>query len=572
MPLAVRRHVDTQGTITEAEVDPIAADLRPHGDGRRLASLKLIAGLTGVRLDDLVHREANRRHQRLLWLACFALLGMLFTGALALVALQARNEARTQRSQAEDLVEFMLTDLRRNLEPVGRLDIMDSVGQRALDYYGKQDPGKLDANSLGRRSRALLLVGEVSNLRGDLDGALSTYRRAAETTAEQLRRDPAHAQRIFDHAQSVFWVGYVAWQRGEAGQAREAFNSYRSLARRLVELEPSNEAWAAEEAYAETSLGVLEMEQARPEVAFEHFERSRAIWAALLPLAGDPRQRTYDLAQAIAWKADAQRRMHELDHALALRSEETRLYEKLLAEGGDDNKARGGKAVSRMRAAQIMLESGRTAEAAAVAEASFQDIRALHEQDRENRLVQEMAVKSANVLTEALMLVGDWDGAAKVNQWALGGAAALLQADAGVTAWRSDCLLPARWMQSAIAMARGRHAEAARQLDAFKKDFVGDSAGKSEEARFGWLVAHLLSIGNARALGESARMQRDEQVAREYLARAQAPLDARFSAAADWLATASQGRETETGSAPPQPEGKSTYRLTGLISAPPPRR
>ena len=573
MPPASRRHVDADGTITDLAVEPLAADLRPHGDGRRLASLKLIAGLTGLRLDDLVHREANRRHQRLLWLASFALFGMLFTGALALLALQARNEARQQRAQAEELVEFMLSDLRGRLEPVGRLDIMDSVGQRALDYYGKQDPGKLDANSLGRRSRALLLVGEVSNLRGDLDSALDTYSEAAETTAEQLRRDPANAQRIFDHSQSVFWVGYVAWQRGNADQARDAFDTYLSLARRLVAMEPSNEAWAAEEAYAETSLGVLEMEQSRPEVAFEHFDRSRTIWSSLLPRTSDARQRTYELAQAIAWQADARRKMRELGPALALRNEETQLYEKLLAEGGDDNNARQGMAVSRMRAAQLMLESGRAAEAAAVAEASFQEIRSLHEKDRENRLVQEMAVKSANVLTEALMLVQDWDGAAKVNKWALASAAALLQADAGVTAWRSDCLLPARWMQSAIAVAQGRHADAARQLSAFKQEFATDGAGKSDEARFGWLVAHLLSIGNARALGDAARMQRDEQVARTFLAAAQTPLDARFGAAADWLAAASPGQGPQPapspGSARPPPDGTASYRLTALISAPP---
>jgi hypothetical protein len=35
----------------------------------------------------------------------------------------------------------MLTDLRKKLEPVGRLEVMDSVGQRALAYYAAQDLG-----------------------------------------------------------------------------------------------------------------------------------------------------------------------------------------------------------------------------------------------------------------------------------------------------------------------------------------------------------------------------------------------------------------------------------------------
>ena len=63
-------------------------------------------------------------------------------------------------------------------------------------------------------------MGEIANTRGDLDGALGRYREALASTAEQLRRDPDNPQRLFDHAQNVFWVGYIAWQRGQTEQAR----------------------------------------------------------------------------------------------------------------------------------------------------------------------------------------------------------------------------------------------------------------------------------------------------------------------------------------------------------------
>lgn len=81
-------------------------------------------------------------------------------GALTAAALEARKEAERQRSEAEGLVEFMLTDLRDRLKGVGRLDVMTAVNQRALHYYEDQDLAALPADSLERRARVLHAMGE----------------------------------------------------------------------------------------------------------------------------------------------------------------------------------------------------------------------------------------------------------------------------------------------------------------------------------------------------------------------------------------------------------------------------
>ena len=99
-----------------------------RGDGRRMGFLKLVAGMLGVGLDDLVQRETTRRHRRLAWLAAASLAGMAVTSTLAFTAIQARDAARDQRREAEGLVAFMLGDLKDKLEPIGRLDALDGVG------------------------------------------------------------------------------------------------------------------------------------------------------------------------------------------------------------------------------------------------------------------------------------------------------------------------------------------------------------------------------------------------------------------------------------------------------------
>ncbi len=63
-PLSLRYRLGADGELSDVPAEPIAADLRPGGDGKRLAKLKLVAGLTGLKLDDLVRRETQRRMRR----------------------------------------------------------------------------------------------------------------------------------------------------------------------------------------------------------------------------------------------------------------------------------------------------------------------------------------------------------------------------------------------------------------------------------------------------------------------------------------------------------------------------
>jgi tetratricopeptide (TPR) repeat protein len=100
-PPALRFSLAADGTLSDVAAAPIAADLRKIGDGRRLALLKLIAALTGLRLDELAQREAQRRAQRLRLVAGASLTACLFTGGLAIYANVQRIEAERQRRVAE---------------------------------------------------------------------------------------------------------------------------------------------------------------------------------------------------------------------------------------------------------------------------------------------------------------------------------------------------------------------------------------------------------------------------------------------------------------------------------------
>src|SRR6185369_17764587 len=63
--------------------EPLATDLRPKADGKHLGLLKLVAGITGLGLDDLVQRDASRRVRRVMAVTVGAVIMMLVTSALA---------------------------------------------------------------------------------------------------------------------------------------------------------------------------------------------------------------------------------------------------------------------------------------------------------------------------------------------------------------------------------------------------------------------------------------------------------------------------------------------------------
>jgi tetratricopeptide (TPR) repeat protein len=83
-----------------AASEPLAADLRANGDGRKAAKLKLIAGILGVGYAELRDRETERNNRRLRLIAAASLTAFFITAGLAAFALQQRSRAIAERDIA----------------------------------------------------------------------------------------------------------------------------------------------------------------------------------------------------------------------------------------------------------------------------------------------------------------------------------------------------------------------------------------------------------------------------------------------------------------------------------------
>jgi hypothetical protein len=307
-------------------VEPLAADLRPGRDGRRLGLLKLVAGLSGVGLDSLVQRDAQRRVRRVTYVTAAALAAVLAMAVLTVFAFRERREAERQRAQAEGMVEFMLTDLRERLKAVGRLDVLGAVNERALDYYQHQDLRRLSPDSLDRRARILQVMGDDDEKRGRLVRALELDREAARTTSALLLEYPDDPRRARADAQSRYRIGRIfelnrQWAAAQRHYAANAATADRLLAR--APLDPDNLQLAASSAI---NLGNVQLNGNHDyAAAARYYQRGLQWYGRLVELKGSDVDVSRDRANAYGWLADSFFMQSKWTDSLAARSAQYRI-------------------------------------------------------------------------------------------------------------------------------------------------------------------------------------------------------------------------------------------------------
>jgi len=360
--------------------------------------------------------------------------GALVASALAIgigVALMEANEAKRQRVQAEGLIEFMLGDLRKKLQPVGRLDALDAVGTQALAYYAAQDAGRLDADSLGRRARALHLIGEIAERRGSLDDALRVFQQAADSTGELMARYPRDGQRIFDHAQSVYWVGYVARQRGRMAEAETRFRTYQELAQQLTRLDPDNVDWRVETAYAGQNLGVIYLESARFTQALNAFTQTRDAWIGIV---GVRPEHSIEVARTWGWIAKAREALGDFQGAIEAQHTKVSVLRKM-PDAGKNRRADQLLANASYELGRLQLAVGHYAAARQSAQDGLAQFEALVRTDAANTewLVHQTFARAS--LAEVEIAIGERSAARAGIDRAAADTARLLSTDPTRNKW-----------------------------------------------------------------------------------------------------------------------------------------
>ena len=220
---ALRHPLGADGELAAQFTEPVAADARAGADGKSNAKLKLIAGLLNVGFDTLKRRELQRRNRRLALLATAALIVMAVTTVLAISAVLARNAAERRQKQAEDLVDFMLGDLNDKLSQLSRLDILETVDNKAMDYFSALPVSDVTDSALAQRVKALEKIGIVRQDQGHLPAAMESFEAAAKLAGSLADAAPRDAARQIAYSRELAFVGMTSWSQGALDRAQENF-------------------------------------------------------------------------------------------------------------------------------------------------------------------------------------------------------------------------------------------------------------------------------------------------------------------------------------------------------------
>jgi len=248
-----------------------------------------------------IQRKPARRLRRLVAVTA-VLLVLAGAGKYMMDLRHERAIAQRNRAEAEDLVEFMLGDLRATLEDVGRLDAWTEVGDRALAYFASRTVDERTDADHDRYARAMTMIGGVRWNQGDLEAAQEAFSQAHLAAAALVKRNPNRSEWLMTLGVSEFYLGAVALEAGDQDAAEASFRAYLEVAERGVAFNPTDETWQQELGYAHTNLAAIHEARGESAAALKAIGESLRIKQILWEADPEKESRHYDLVNAMAWK------------------------------------------------------------------------------------------------------------------------------------------------------------------------------------------------------------------------------------------------------------------------------
>ncbi len=333
-------------------------------------------------------RARLRRHGRWRMAAAASILALAVIAGFAAVGYaRLARVAGDRERQSQHLASFMLGDLADQLRPIGKLDLLRSIGEQGLQLFGDGGTGGESAQEILQRAKALVVIGEVNSSRGQarLDVAVTALRQADRLLASLHGLDGLDAAQIYKtEGASAFWQGQIAFDAGDLATAMREMERYRQACEQWLKAAPADAHARKEFSFALNSLGSIAFKRGAWADAGRWFEAALAVKLALLaehPL--DP-----ELLRAVAnsrfWLALAAHVKGMPLQALALADATRAAQAALLAQYPGEIARLHDLAVTEVRRAESLDALGRTAQALGAMDGALERLRQAARADTSN--------------------------------------------------------------------------------------------------------------------------------------------------------------------------------------------
>ncbi|MDC8830842.1 nSTAND1 domain-containing NTPase [Alteromonas gilva] len=376
-------------------------------DGKPLQQALALRDHSGLHLQaqELALIKASQaRASNIRWLKR-ATMGMLMVLTImavffSLQSQHAQQLAEAKRQEAESLLGFMVGEFADKLRSVGRMDLLDGISNKAMEYFATADQqenpanwwltGSAERSFKARFQQALTLqaLAEVAYSRDKLDEAATGFTEAHEQMQALLAIAPENVELVKMLGVNAFWRGQLdynasRWQGAEAG-----FTDYLTYSQQLLALEPDNPEAITELSYAHNSLGSLALERLQYQKALTAFEHSLKLKKQVLTVQPDNTLLKTDIADTYSWLATASNHLGQYRAARKHAQQGQRILQKLLDAEPTNPYMLESLAFMLLREANLLIRHNELASAATKAVEAHQLFELLVAQDPDNTLWQ----------------------------------------------------------------------------------------------------------------------------------------------------------------------------------------
>ena len=244
-PPALRVMIAPDGTPTRAPEEPIAADARREGDGKRVALLKVVAGLIALPFDDVRKREAIADNRRIkIAAAAVAVVAMLGMAAGYFVwDRQSRNDEMVAIAKKTESTNQATQELVRQLLAASRAEAAPGREQSVSTAVAAITKGAAEGDTRLQQALDLLKAGKVDEatpllqaFAEDKSARIKQDSKEAATAWRNLGaiaglRDPKRARDAYaravtlgpDDTESLFWDGWLELESGDLNAAERTY-------------------------------------------------------------------------------------------------------------------------------------------------------------------------------------------------------------------------------------------------------------------------------------------------------------------------------------------------------------
>jgi DNA-binding winged helix-turn-helix (wHTH) protein/energy-coupling factor transporter ATP-binding protein EcfA2 len=272
-------------------------------------------------------------------LLCFLTFTAIF---MSVKSQQSEAFAQQKRLDAESLLGFMVGDFADKLRSVKRMDLLDGISNKALEYFSQQEDeyGSSGLFSLSdqalnfkakfQHAQTLSAMGEVAYSRAKADEARQAFNSAKVILDKLYVEQDDNLELLKTLGANAFWLGQLAYDKSDFDSAQPLFELYRDYSMEMNRLEPENVDGWVELSDAQSTLGSLYLklqEYAEAEVAFEN---SLTLLDQIIVKRPKDNDLEANKADTLSWLADISLHFGNVSDSQKIRQQGQVILEKLL--------------------------------------------------------------------------------------------------------------------------------------------------------------------------------------------------------------------------------------------------